>query len=212
MTARRWFRDAILMVTALSIWSTWLPMVRTLSGQQSYAWANDFFGVWYRGNGWSGDYLFLVHMALLGVTLLWLGFRHPRGPFKPLLLYWHLLPFANSLYVPLIEGRRNVFFGDTGGVRWDLTYVEPIGHGAVLLAVVCWLIYESGKPAMPVPKWSARNTLWLALTVLVLLAAVVLEWTGVAHGATDMIAVPLNIITPVLIGLSVYPWPERGAR
>ena len=72
-------RYVVLLLTTGGMWTTWLPMARTLSGQGSYAWANLWFNNPYRGDGLTGDYLFLIQQAVIGVAVLWLGLRNPRA-------------------------------------------------------------------------------------------------------------------------------------
>lgn len=206
------FRNVVMFMTALSMWTTWLPMMRTLSGQNSYAWGVDWFGTMYRGVGWDGHWLFLVYQAILGVAILWMGFRNARPPFATLLIIWHALPFANALYQPVIAGERNMFYGDTGGIALDLTWVSPLVTGAMLALAVAWIWVGGHRRAKAEPsRWNSANTGLLILFGIYLVGVTILEWTGPVHGATDLIAVPLNILAPVLIALMFYPWREREA-
>lgn len=202
------FRNIIMFATALSLWGVWLPMMRTLSGQNSYVWANEYFNTLYKGVGWSGDYLILIYQAIIGVSIIWMGFRNPRQPFQFLLIVWHSIPFLNALYIPLIAGKRNIFIGDTGGVRWDITWLTPLITGITLAIVICWLFYEQRfrKAMFARQSWSKTNTQFLLIFTAYLIGVTILEWTGDTHGATDMIAVPLNILAPTLIALMFYPW------
>lgn len=212
MTGRKLiFRNTVMFVTALGLWTTWLPMMRTLSGQNSYAWGNEYFNTMYRGVGWSGDYLFLIYQAVLGVTILWMGFRNPRAPFKALLVIWHAIPFANALYLPFIAGQKIIFHGDTGEIRWDLTWIAPLVTGITFFVVICWIIYDrrEGSPQDQTPAWTKINTRLVILFALYLVGVTILEWTGPTHGATDVIAVPLNILAPTLIALMFYPWKKK---
>ncbi len=211
MNRRIVFRNLIMFATALSLWTVWLPMMRTLSGQNSYAWGNEYFNHMYRGQGWSGDYLFLVYQAILGVTVLWMGFRNPRAPFQVLLVIWNAIPFANALYLPLVLGQENLFIGDTGGVSWDLTWIAPMVTGALFFATLLWIGFERKYACFQPPRWTTRNSKFGAAFIGCVILAIALEWMGAAHGATDMIAVPLNVLTPLLIALMFYPWPPESA-
>ncbi|GLQ21592.1 hypothetical protein ACFFUB_09775 [Algimonas porphyrae] len=204
-------RNIILFMTALSLWTTWLPMMRTLSGQNSYAWGVEWFNTMYRGVGWEGDWLFLVYQAILGVTILWMGFRNPKAPFAALLIVWHALPFANALYLPLIADKRNIFYGDTGGVQWDLTWVSPLVTGCAFALVFLWAVSGGVRADRHDPvSWTRQNTQFAFIFGLYLVVVTGLEWTGPVHGLTDMFAVPLNILAPVLIALMLYPWISRS--
>jgi len=204
------YRNIILFLTALSLWSVWLPLIRTLSGQASYVWGVEWFNASYSGVGWEGDYLFLIYQVILGVAILWMGFRNPKAPFAALLILWHALPFANALYGPLVTGDKTVLYGDTAGIEWDLTWVMPIVTGLMLTLVLVWIFrrdpIDDGATA---PAWHRVNSRWLALFGFYIVGVTVLEWTGLAHGLTDLIAVSLNILAPILIALMFYPWKSK---
>lgn len=204
------FRNIILFVTAMSLWSVWLPMMRTLSGQDSYAWGMEWFNTSYRGVGWEGDYLFLIYQAILGVAILWMGFRNPKAPFTALLVFWHAVPFANSLYGPLVTGDRTILYGDTAGIEWDLTWVTPIVTGLMLFLVLLWVFKRTlPEDKTTAPTWHRVNSRWLVLFGFYVVGVTMLEWVGPAHGVTDLIAVPLNILAPILIALMFYPWKSK---
>lgn len=201
-------RFIITFLTAMSLWTVWLPLTRTFSGGSSYQWGVEYFNVVYRGAGIEGDYLFLVLQAVIGITLIYMGFRNPRPPFAILLVGWHGLNFANDLYGPLIAGRRNIFYGDTGGVAYDWTLISPIITGTMFLLAFLWSIREtlSPEPVISQPGWQVRNAGFGGLFLAYLVVVVVLERTGEAHGLTDLIVVPLNILAPLLIALCLFPW------
>ncbi len=201
-------RYAVTFLTAASLWVVWLPLTRTLTGGGSYQWGVDFFNEMYRGAGLEGDYLFLILQLILGVSLIYMGFRNPRAPFPALLVIWHGLNFANDLYRPLIAGQRNIFYGDTGGVAYDWTLLSPIITGLMFLLACAWALRESVRPEAGAARagWSSLNGVFAIGFVAYLLAVTVLERTGEAHGLTDLIVVPLNMLAPILIALCLFPW------
>jgi hypothetical protein len=129
-----WRPDGIL--KALLIWSAvtfitfWLPAMRGLMDGATYEWSS-FFG--FSGAGVSGDYWFPVLASALAIWFLYLGYRGARMPFPLLLLGWHGLMAAGATWAALSFPERFRFRGDTLGVDFSLAWVGPALCGGFFL-------------------------------------------------------------------------------
>ncbi len=208
LASRKSQRYLIAFLTAASLWVVWLPLTRTLTGGGTYQWGVDMFNTMYRGAGLEGDYLFLVLQLVIGLTLIYMGFRNPRAPYPALLVMWHGLNLANDLFRPLVLGERNIFYGDTGRVAYDWTIVSPMLTGLMFVLALAWAVRETLSPEkFEQPQgWARRNVIFLAVFLAYLALVTFLERTGEAHGLTDMFVVPLNILAPMVIALCIMPW------
>ena len=96
-----WKPDRILKViliwTVVTMLLVWLPLVRGVMDGESYQWGASFWGKQFSGSGVRGDYWLLIVRALVGITILYLGWRGANQPFHWLLLLWHnvgIRPFS----------------------------------------------------------------------------------------------------------------------
>jgi hypothetical protein len=130
---------AILIWTMLTLIIVWLPLVRGLMDGDSYQWGNSFWGMQIGGSGVGGDYWLLVVQAILGIAVLYLGWRGAQQPFHWLVLLW-LIPLAvQACYNAFTSPDDYRFRGDTLGVDVSLAYsVSGLGSVVSVRASQVW--------------------------------------------------------------------------
>lgn len=201
---------AILIWTMLTLLIVWLPLVRGLMDGESYQWGNLFWGFQIAGRGVHGDYWLLVLQALLGVALLYLGWRGTQQPFHWLLLLWHVPLGAQATYYALSSPEDFRFRGDTLGVDVSLAWVGPLFFGGFALASILWVVRDLKRgQAKVAPSWDRANRLLLLISISLLPIQFVLLRYGPPHGARDQVGVVLTMLQWVLINLGLFPWGSK---
>jgi hypothetical protein len=202
---------AILIWTMLTLIIVWLPLVRGLMDGNNYQWANSFWGMQLGGSGIHGDYWILLAQAVVGIAVLYLGWRGARQPFHWLLLLW-LIPLAvQSCYDSYTAPEDYRFRGDTLGVDVSLAWVGPVLYGGFALLAILWVIRDLRSERLKVsPDWSRLNRVLLLIAVVLLPIQFVLLRFGEQHGPRDQVGVILTMLQWVLINLSFVPWSSRA--
>ena len=124
---------AILIWTVLTFVIVWLPLVRGLMDGDSYQWGYSFWGWQASSHGIRGDYWLVVLQAILGIVLLYLGWRGAKQPFHWLLLLWHFSLATQAIYNSVTSPEDYRFRGDTLGVDLSLAWVGPVLFGGFAL-------------------------------------------------------------------------------
>ena len=201
---------AILIWTMLTLIIVWLPFVRGLMDGDSYQWANSFWGKQIGGQGVHGDYCILLVQAVVGIAVVYLGWRGARQPFHWLLLLW-LIPLAvQACYDSFTAPEEYRFRGDTLGVDVSLAWVGPLLYGGFGLLAIVWVIRDlrSGREKVS-PEWSRLSRVLLLIAVVLLPIQFILLRFGEQHGPRDQVGVILTMLQWVLINLSFVPWSKR---
>ena len=202
---------AILIWTMLTLLLTWLPLVRGLMDGDSYQWGNSFWGFQFEGRGVQGDYWVLVLQALIGIALLYLGWRGAHEPFSWLLLLWHIPLGVQSTYDALSSPEEYRFRGDTLGVDISLAWVGPLFFGGFALLSIFWVVRNlKMRREKVVPEWARANRVLLLIAVGLLPIQFVLLRYGAPHGTPDQIGVILTILQWLLINLGLFPWEYKA--
>jgi hypothetical protein len=201
---------AILIWTMLTLIIVWLPFVRGLMDGDSYHWANSFWGKEIGGSGVHGDYWILLVQAVVGIAVLYLGWRGARQPFHWLLLLW-LIPLAvQACYDSFTAPEEYRFRGDTLGVDVSLAWVGPLLYGAFALLAIVWVIRDLRSARERVtPEWARLSRVLLLIAVILLPIQFVLLRFGEQHSPRDQMGVILTMLQWVLINLSFVPWSKR---
>lgn len=196
-------KRSLLLITCLSMMSTWLPLLRGLFDGPSYRWGNTLFGMNFSGKGIDGDFYYVIFHAVVGFGLLYTFYHtHKRVLFYTLLALWYI-PVVGNVCWTIFAGEGLYFHGDTLGIHLNLGYVVlPI---VALLAVwVIWLIVtdlQHGK----VFKWNRKNNRWLMVVLSMLPVQFILLRTGEPHGLTDKIGVVMALLQVV-----IFYWVFKG--
>lgn len=201
---------AILIWTMLTLIIVWLPFVRGLMDGNSYQWANSFWGKQIGGSGVHGDYWLLLVQAVVGIAVLYLGWRGARQPFHWLLLLW-LIPLAvQACYESFTAPEEYRFRGDTLGIDVSLAWVGPLLYGGFALLAIVWVVRDlkSGRETVS-PEWTRLNRAFLTIALVLLPIQFVLLRFGEQHGPRDQVGVILTMLQWVLINLSFVPWSKR---
>lgn len=209
-----WHEDRLLLTTVLGVsvlssWLWWVPL-RCIMDGPAFQWANTFGAGVLRGSGMGGDFLALVLISGLFMTVVYTGLRGARAPFPALLLFWTSIIFAGTFARAWSSSEGYRFRGDTMGIDVDITWTMPALDGLVLLLAAIWVFREWRAPRRrTLPRWTKLNALFLWPVVLLLPFQVVLLRVGPMHDTTDVIGWILTYAEWVLINLALLPWQER---
>ena len=189
--------------TALTFLATWLPLVRSVMDGQSYEWGTTFFSWHFGGHGLSADYWLLIVKAVVGIGLLYAGWRFPSPKTAAALAAWQLLFAADTLYYAATDPRGFRFRGDTMGVDISLTWIAPTLSILFAIVAIWWIRKLAGRPVPPRIQTETRFTnvaLWAALAI------VPVQWTllHIGRGTDwyDVSGVLLTMIQWLLLNLA----------
>ena len=202
---------AILIWTVLTFVIVWLPLVRGLMDGDSYQWGYSFWGWQASSHGIRGDYWLVVLQAILGVVLLYRGWRGAKQPFHWLLLLWHFSIDTQAIYNSETSPEDYRLRGDTLGVDVSLAWVGPVVFGGFALLSLLWVIRDMKKSRERLaPEWTSVNRIVLLIAAGLLPFQFVLLRYGVQHGLRDQVGVILTMLQWVLLNLGLYPWVRRS--
>lgn len=184
----------------------WLPAVRGLLDGPTYEWGVTLFGQQFSGAGLGGDYWFVAAEAVLGVVILFLGWRAPGMLFKALSAGFTGLWFADGLYTAFILGQDQTFEGATLGVNVSIGMIFTAVYGVLFLLALIWAVF--GRPGAT-PRWGMANTTLLTLALLLLPAQYLLLSTGEGREISDQFGVLITMGQWLLLSLSFVPFAGR---
>lgn len=200
----------ILVLTALTVLTTWLPLIRGPMDGPTYQWGQSLFGVDFGGKGLGGDYWLLVLEAVIAVPLIYLGWRGARSPFPRLLLLWNIPSTANAFYNAIVFPEDYRFKGDTLGVDVSVAWVAPLFWSVLTLLSIVWILRDWKRPRERVPvAWTRKNTALLTLVLLLLPVQFGLLRFGEPLSTSDRIGVVLTMIQWLLLNLSFVNWRSK---
>jgi hypothetical protein len=195
----------ILILTSFTMIVTWLPLIRGLMDGPSYEWGQSFMGVDLRGNGLGGDYWMLVLQAVIAVALVYFGWRGARQPFHWLLLLWTIPSAINAFYNAIRFPEDYRFRGDTLGVDVSLAWVAPLFWSVLVVLSLFWVVRDLKRgSSRKAPAWTRKNTILLAIVIVLLPLQFVLLRFGEPHGTNDQIGVVLTMFQWLLLNLAFY--------
>ena len=198
---------AILIWTMITMIIVWLPLIRGLMDGDSYEWGNSFWGIQVGGQGVHGQYWLLLLQAIIGIAVLYFGWRGARQPFHWLLLLWHIPLGAQAIYDAISSPEDYRFRGDTLGVDVSLAWVGPLFFGGFALLSVLWVIRDLRRERdRTAPEWKRANYVLLLIAVSLLPIQFLLLRFGEQHGPGDQAGVILTMCQWVLINLGLFPW------
>lgn len=124
-----WHEDRLLVVilawtTILSSWLWWVP-IRCMIEGAPFEWANEFGQGRLMGKGMGGDFLVLLLLSCLFISIVYLGWRGAQAPFKPMLLLWTTVNLATTMIIVLDDPAQYRFRGDTMGVDINMAWFMP---------------------------------------------------------------------------------------
>ena len=194
------------LLSLLVIWTTlttlvfWLPTVRGAFDGNSYAWA--VFG--FSGKGTQGPYWFPLLGSAASITLLFLGWRGAKGPFRFLLLAWHvLLAIALTVAVARDPGGFHLR-GDTMGMDIDLSIGGPAFFWAWVALTTWWIVSRRNDrtdgPATA--AWGRWNTRWTTMLCALLPVQFVLLRSGGPESMQDVTGVLITVAQWMLLGIA----------
>ncbi len=197
----------ILILTSATMIVTWLPLVRGIMDGSSYKWGQSFIGISLSGNGVSGQYWVLVLQAVVGISLVYLGWRGARPPFHWLLLLWNVPSAVNAFYNSIRFPEEYRFQGDTLGVDVSVAWVGPLFWGSLALLSIVWVVRDLKRGGgREVPTWTRRNTILMTLVIALVPIQFLLLRFGTPHGPNDQIGVILTMVQWILLNLSFVAW------
>ncbi len=198
---------AILIWTMITMVIVWLPLIRGVMDGDSYEWGNSFWGMQAGGHGVHGQYWLLLLQAIIGIAVLYFGWRGARQPFHWLLLLWHLPLGAQAIYDAISSPEDYRFKGDTLGVDVSLAWVGPLFFGGFALLSVLWVIRDlRSERDRTTPEWQRANYVLLLIAVSLLPIQFLLLRFGEQHGPGDQAGVILTMCQWLLINLGLFPW------
>ena len=189
--------------TALTFLATWLPLVRSVMDGPSYEWGTTLFSWHFGGHGLSADYWLPIVKAVVGVGLLYAGWRIPSPKTAAALAAWQILFAADTLYYAVTDPRGFRFRGDTLGVDISLTWIAPTLSTLFAIVAIWWIRKFANRPVPPRPQVNSRFAnvaLWLVLAI------VPVQWillhTGRGTDWYDVSGVVLTMLQWLLLNLA----------
>ncbi len=172
----------------------WLPFLRALFDGASYEWGNTLLGRAFHGAGTSGDFWFPTIGTLLGIVLLWSGWRGPDRIFRPPALVVVGLWFADAVHT-IASGNDIMFEGATLGVSLSIGKIALAYYG-ILLALILWSFRRAARAGRPL---GAVNLALLAIVLVLLPVQYVLLSSAEGQEARDQIGVVITICQWLLL-------------
>lgn len=203
----KYARAGFLALATAALALAWLPMVRGLLDGASYEWGLSLYGHQFEGAGTGGDYAFLVVHTLIGLALLFLGWRSPGRFFKLVAMVWSAVLFGDQVWSVLTSPESMTFEGATLGMSLSVAMIFPLAYGLLFALALAWALTGEARPA---PLWGRLNTVLLGVAVLLFPLQLLLLSTGRGQEVSDQIGVLMTIGQWLLVSLSFAPW--KGSR
>ncbi len=194
-TLGRAVHSATMWLLTLPLVLYWLPFLRSLFDGVSYEWGNTLFGRTFHGAGTSGDFWFPTAGVVIGVILLWSGWRGPDRIFRPLALAVAGLWFADAIHT-IASGSDMIFEGATLGVSLSVGKVA-LAYYAILLALMVWSFRQPSRASLAL-TWA--NYVLLAIVVVLLPVQYFLLSAGRGQETSDLAGVIITICQWLLLG------------
>jgi hypothetical protein len=202
----------ILVLTAFTMIVIWLPLIRGLMDGSSYQWGHSLLGKQFGGRGVSGDYWLLVLQAIIGVALVFLGWRGAKQPFHWLLLLWNASGVLNAFYNAIQFPEDYRLQGDTLGVDVSLAWVAPVFWSILMVLSLLWVTRDLKSGATKeTPTWQKSNRVLLIITAAMLPVQFLLLRFGEPHGPRDQIGVILTMTQWFVFNLALVPRRITGS-
>lgn len=199
----------VLFYVSLSFYEPyWRLMVRGLFEGDEFSWS--YFGL--AGRGTSGGFGVIVFLVLMGIGMLYLGWRKANKLFRVLAFVWVSMLTASSVLLVLSDPGAELVAETIGiSVPYGLL-ILPFDLLFFVLTTV-WLISSRGRAA-PQPGragWTRKNFMYLCFVIALFPLEYVCLNSGAQHDAFDKLGVGLTFIQWILINASLYPWnSSRG--
>ena len=185
----------------------WLPIVRIVGRAEGYEWHIGAIG----GTGTEGPWWVLVVLPVYAFTMVYTGWRGPRGLFRVLLLVWHLA-LAGLVVFSAVRGGFGASW-EGQGLHWSVP-MPIVAVPIVILTglVVAWVIRDRRQAGLPVAAgWAAANTRKLIMAIALLPVAIVLFRLGTNYNWVTAVAILVTIPQWLLLLTAFEPAP-RGDR
>ena len=203
----------ILILTSLTMLTMWLPFIRGVMDGPSYQWGQSLFGINFGGRGVGGEYWLLVLEAIVAVPLICLGWRGARPPFHWLLLLWVVPSVFNAFYNAIKFPEDYRFKGDTLGVDVNLVWVAPLFWSVLALLSIVWVVSDFKRRRVhETIAWTRKNSILLAIVLLLLPVQFALLRFGEQHGTNDQIGVVLTMGQWLLLNLAFVSRRTKDTR
>lgn len=186
----------------LSSITTWLPFWRT-SFESNYRWGNGIMFMLFRGQGFTGDYFYLVFKIVSLLLVVFVTQRVAHRAVRWAAMIWWLLPsLADATYNGITDPAGYMFHGDTLGIHINMLWmVLPITLGTALLFTRLMPPAETSIH----PLIQRKPLFWIFLVGL-LVVSIVLNM-GQQHGVWDKLGVTMLL---VLLGVFTQVFGTRA--
>jgi hypothetical protein len=201
---RRGIVHVLIGVVALDLLTLWLPLVRAVADGSSYGWGT--YGL--EGKGVGGQYLGIVALAALALTIIVLGWRTRSRAFRWLMLLWQL-PSGFLGVIAAASGELQ-FKGETLGI--DLTIPVPVVlflYVAPAILALYWGARDRTAELGPPPRWGRVNSTLLTVAVAIIPVQFALLRPGDPGSSEDAIGVILTIVQWIVVVAALAPWGTR---
>lgn len=204
---KRKYLNVLLIITGISLATTWLPFLRGLMDGETYIWGTSLFGMTFSGSGISGDFYYVTLNLMAGLLLLYAFYWITnRIIFYSLLILWYGIMIANTFY-EAIWGEGFFFNGDTLNVHVDLSYfILPV---MLLFAILVTKVIRTDRKFTLRPEWTRRNTNWTVALLVPLFVQAYLFREGEPHGLTDKIGVVIALLQVILVSIPFRAYKFR---
>lgn len=181
----------------------WLPTIRGLMDGDSYPWGLTFLGYDYGGRGVHGQYWIVLLEAVVGIAIMYLGWRGARPPFHWLLLLWNISGAINSIYNSIKFPDDYRLQGDTMGIDVSIAWVAPLFWSVLTVLSIVWIVRSRKISEMraQVP-WGRTNTVLMSIAIGLLPVQFVLLRFGPPLSAMDQAGVILTLTQWVILNLA----------
>lgn len=183
----------------------WQTFARAILEGASYQWAAGLLGMRFGGAGIGGDFWFAALKAVVGVALLWFGWRAPNGRVRWVIVAYLALMLADTLYNVTTRPEAFHIRDERVGIDLSLATVAPVLDGLYLLLGLLWA-WRAPQLVTPTPSLANRFLLGLALLLLPLQFLIFRS----AEGANGGLGLLLTVTGWCLFSAALAPWGGHG--
>jgi hypothetical protein len=198
---RRWLFGPVTFWTVLTTVFAWLPLVRIMGRPEGYRWS--ILGL--SGAGTEGPYWVFILLTLYALTLLFSAYRGPRALFYPMLILWHLAVTTVVITSTVVGGSGAVWQGQ--GLHWSIPmWLLVVPCATILVLSVLWTVLDSRAGGFYAPTaWTRANSGRLAMSLLLLILALLLFRAGTNYDWVTAAAIITTILHWILLAESFQP-------
>jgi hypothetical protein len=201
----RVFLVIILSYVALSFYEPfWRLLIRGLL-EPNFTW--NYAG--FKGSGVLGDYWVIFIIIILGMCMLFFGWRGGNRIVQWSIFIWVFLLFSSSLVIILSDPKTKIV-AETLQVELPYMWVILPFDALFFILTTVWIIFfRKMNRTVSRPRWKCVNSTLVAVAIGLIPVEYILFNAGEQHGLLDGVGVFVTLIQWLILNLAFYPWNTR---